>query len=547
MYKKETKAATRVGCSVLLMLTSLGNSTELHADSTACVQDGGDARCVRGLALTCRVDSIQGNSQLAGEYGFWGYVGDFMNCAAMVEAAQAGPESFVINSREYHKTSTFSGAANTSNWSAGSTYTYPGYVQEILGLYATRLCPDGFASRGTGSSYECYKVPDEKLNKHKGMPDGNLSCGGASNAQGNPINMAVGNKYQSETDYWGAGHFPLRFIRHYNSLDGLWRHSYSAHLKIAADTITLVQADGQESYFAVQNGVIVAELTELGQLESTINGWVYHSPRNESFYFGSDGRLVRWVDPLGRTQSLSYGNGLVTVQDDFGRTLSFAEDAWHQPTEVTIGTLQVSYLYSAGGQLLEAVTEQGAESVRRQYHYEDPRDPTWLTGITDERGIRFATWAYDNFGRATISEHADGVERVTLDYNEDGSVRVTNVLGKSTVYHYGVINGVKRITAIEGQPSANCPNSNATYTYNERGQVVTRTDERGVVTRFQYNTRGLLVSQTEAEGMSEVQTTTNEWHPDMALKVQVTEPHRQSRFIYDESGRLRERIFTAAP
>jgi hypothetical protein len=31
------------------------------------------------------------------------------------------------------------------------------------------------------------------------------------------------------------------------------------------------------------------------------------------------------------------------------------------------------------------------------YHYEDQRFPHHLTGLTDENGGRFATWAYPNF------------------------------------------------------------------------------------------------------------------------------------------------------
>lgn len=59
--------------------------------------------------------------------------------------------------------------------------------------------------------------------------------------EGNPINPAIGNKFQTEPDYAGTGPFPLRFARYYNSFNAgqgtsrapigtLWSHTYSRSL-----------------------------------------------------------------------------------------------------------------------------------------------------------------------------------------------------------------------------------------------------------------------------------------------------------------------------
>ncbi|MWK60060.1 RHS repeat protein [Pseudomonas otitidis] len=173
-----------------------------------------------------------------------------------------------------------------------------------------------------------------------------------------------------------------------------------------------------------------------------------------------------------------------------------------------------------------------------KYHYEDSRNPNLLTGITDERGIRYATWTYDDQGRAISSEHAGGAEKVTVAYNADGSSTVTNALGKRTTYRFQTIQGIRRITAIEGEPSANCPNSNATFTYDDRGLVKTRTDNKGNVTTFDYNERGLEVSRTEAYGTPQARTVITEWHPTLFLPVTITEPDRTTRYSYDVQGRL---------
>ncbi|UXY54078.1 RHS repeat protein [Pseudomonas tohonis] len=186
---------------------------------------------------------------------------------------------------------------------------------------------------------------------------------------------------------------------------------------------------------------------------------------------------------------------------------------------------------------MKRTTTIDGQVQQRTYQYENTQNPNLLTGITDERGIRYATWAYDDQGRAISSEHAGGAERTLVSYNADGSSTVTNALGKRTTYRFQTIQGVRRITAIEGEPSANCPNSNSTFTYDDRGLVKTRTDNKGNVTTFDYNERGLEVSRTEAFGTAQARTVTITWHPTLFLPATVTEPDRITTYSYDDQGR----------
>ncbi|MWK60059.1 RHS repeat protein [Pseudomonas otitidis] len=202
-----------------------------------------------------------------------------------------------------------------------------------------------------------------------------------------------------------------------------------------------------------------------------------------------------------------------------------------------MGGTSVSYTYNSIRRLTTVTTTRDSVVSSQTYHYEDTRNPNLLTGITDERGIRYATWTYDDQGRAISSEHAGGAEKVTVAYNADGSSTVTNALGKRTTYRFQTIQGIRRITAIEGEPSANCPNSNATFTYDDRGLVKTRTDNKGHVTTFDYNDRGLEVSRTEAYGTPQARTVITEWHPTLFLPLTVTEPDRVTTYRYDDQGR----------
>ncbi|WP_407364148.1 DUF6531 domain-containing protein [Pseudomonas luteola] len=374
--------------------------------------------------------------------------------------------------------------------------------------------------------------PVIKQAKNKGKPDP-MSCQVA-----NPINAAVGNKYQEESDYTPSGASPLAFVRSYNGFDGYWRHSFSAHLKISASSIALVHADGKETPFALSGGIATPDADELGSLVQNGSEWVYTSPEQAVSRFDSTGRLLEWRNAQGISYSLSYGTTRTVVTDSFGNTLSFTQDSDYQPLSLEVGDVSVAYAYDARARLIQLTRTTAQGSLTRTFHYENASYPRFLTGITDERGVRYATWTYDVQGRAISSEHAGGAEKTTLSYNADGSTTVTNELGKQTVYHYDVFQGVKKVVSIQGEPSANCPASNSTYTYNDRGQVLTKTDANGNVTQYSYNDRGLEVSRTEGYGTAEARTVTTEWDASRFLPVKVVEAGRTTTYSYDSQGRL---------
>ena len=92
----------------------------------------------------------------------------------------------------------------------------------------------------------------------------------------------------------------------------------------------------------------------------------------------------------------------------------------------------------------------------------------------------------------------------------------TNELGKKTTCRLARRAGSPRITAIEGRPSANCPNSNFIVTFDERG---------------------LEEWRSEAVGRPEARTVTSTWHPTLNLLLTVSEPARITTYSYDAQGR----------
>ncbi len=266
--------------------------------------------------------------------------------------------------------------------------------------------------------------------------------------------------------------------------------------------------------------------------------WRYKSHNGDVEDYNTDGKLLSITTSNGMKQELFYDatNGLLTrVKDSTNRELVFAYTG-NQISSVTVdGNKTTHYTYNTQG-LIAQVTRP--DNTTRVYHYEDTRFPTYLTGITDERNKRYATWTYDAQGRTISSEHAGGVEKTLLAFNADGSTTVTNALNKQTIYRFDDIAGARRVVKVEGQPTASCAGANQDYTYTAQGWVESKTDWKGVKTTYQYNSLGQEISRTEAFGTTEARTVTTEWHPTLYLKAKVTEPTQETTFNYDANGRL---------
>ncbi|PMQ05793.1 putative deoxyribonuclease RhsC [Dyella sp. AD56] len=402
-------------------------------------------------------------------------------------------------------------------------------------------CPQGQIYNPIQQS--CESPDQDQERKEEGDPI-TPPLGGVITCAGNPVSIASGNKFQKEEDFVD-GNGELRFVRYYNGLSGGWSTSYGAALYLDPKAILLFSEDGRRSIFTMQNGVAIPEATEQGTLQLVNGQWTYFSPSNEQMTFDTQGRLVRYQLADGRAQTLTYTSGggtklVASVTDSVGHQLQFTMSYLGGPVEsLSVGSLAVNYTYDNFQRLTSLVRTWQGHTAKRSYFYEVTAKPFLLTGIADERGIRYATWQYDAQGRAISSEHANGAEKVTLAYPDESTTVVTNSIGHNVTYRYQIIQGVKRVTAIEGEPTAGCPASNTTYTYTDRGQVATRTDALGTVTTYAYDTLGRETSRVEAKGSSQERTTTTTWDATRFLPLTVTTPDRVTTYTYDDQGRLR--------
>lgn len=407
---------------------------------------------------------------------------------------------------------------------------------------------------GEGKSYN-HKTGECFVDQKNNQGDIPATCSTPKDKKGNPIAISNGNKFQKEIYFQGTDPFPVKLELVYNSRDKIWRHSYSASLQETNTALTVVFADGRSASFKKETGQPLNS-SETSRLIFKEDRWALQFINGEKLTFNTAGRLQRWENQRNEAVDLTYENAkfirytynnksyayLTQNIKIRGKTqeMLIEERNQNRLNSAVINDKQFYFTWDESLSRLNSASIKltpASPLARRQYHYESPYGALLLTGITDERGIRYATWTYDSQARAISSEHSDGADKITINYNSDGSSTVTNELGKKTTYRFAELDGIKRITAIEGEPSANCPNSNSTFTYDARGLLKTKTDNKGHLTTYDYNTRGLEISRTEAAGTPQARTVTTDWHPTLFLPITVTEPSRITHYTYDDQGR----------
>ncbi len=408
-------------------------------------------------------------------------------------------------------------------------------------------------------------IPDKGANA--GQPQLGLCAG-------NPINTATGNKYAEETDIENSS--GLSFSRYYNatSLSGgsqigaSWNHSFQRSLTVNPQTITATRSDGKTAYFRLVNSVWINQqaggdrITQATDDGGSPIGWQLITADDTIETYNTSGKLLSISNREGRAQNLAYdSNGrLSTVTDDIGRALSFTHDGSSRIKTLTdpAGGM-TQYTYDATSNLTSVTYPDGKV---RSYHYNESAYtsntnlPHALTGITDENGVRFATYTYDAQGRAVVTEHAGGVERYVLGYSTDGSnTMVTDPLGSQYTHYFQTILGVARSTGQSQPAGSGCSAASNSMTYDVNGNVASRTDFNGHKTCYVYDLNrnletvrieGLssgtdcpadLMGYTPTVGSSERKILTT-WHASFRLPTLIAESKRETKYVYDTHGNI---------
>lgn len=412
-------------------------------------------------------------------------------------------------------------------------------------------------------------------------------CAGADECpKGNPIDITTGTKHETVVDYRGGGHYPLEVRRYYSSskfdISGNFGQGWSSvetstiysniynNFGQTVEQYTVRRSNGTEIRFGWGSGAgdtvphkaktketltlfnyQDAQIWELkladGSKELYYMDLVEFSA-NESF----TSRLMWRENPQGFQHIFAYDDqGRVeTVTDSYGKQLvyTYYDDGTNRIQSITApGNRVFKYEYDSFGNLEYAIypdetAANDSDNPRVQYHYEDTQldvndkdndgdtterlYPNHLTGITDETGNRYATFTYDNRGRAITSEHAGGTDK--MEILSFSPIKIRNALGKETTYNFSTIGSdegtMTRLVGVEGHPSPNCLGYNSSITYDTNGQKDLVTDFEGNVTDYDIDTEGFEIQRIEASNHPEPvrRTITSTWDKSLFRPDTIT-------------------------
>lgn len=359
-----------------------------------------------------------------------------------------------------------------------------------------------------------------------------------------------------------------------------WRHTYQRSIYYVGDptatasTAFAFRHNGRVLSFVEYNGAFYPQADVSDRLTgSPSTGWTYTSAANDDVEtYDADGRLLSIRSRGGLTHTLAYDadGRLTSVTDDFGRALTFAYDTPAGSASAVARVASMTnpaggiYQYGYTGANLTSVTYPDTNT--RQYVYAGSTARA-LTGIIDESNVTFATFAYNQFGEATLSTHSGGAEQVSVSYvkagiTNVGPATVLDALGASRTYQFTNVLGVAKVTSIT-QPGASGGTVTRTYAYDANGNTRSEIDYRGVLTCRTYDlSRNLETSRTEGLSGSTcpgtavtgvTRTTATAWHSTFRLPTQITvyqgagasgTPIRQTTFTHNSNGNILTRTMT---
>ncbi|WP_281849297.1 RHS repeat-associated core domain-containing protein [Dyella sp. GSA-30] len=400
------------------------------------------------------------------------------------------------------------------------------------------------------------------------------STGGASGTPmaGDPINTATGNKYEQDTDFRGSSW--LTFRRFYNSGAGVagaiaqtnlgpqWRHSFDRSLAIflsnpgASDDslIVLYRPDGSSEQFLKSGGVwhadadIADTLTEQDDASGNpVSYTVFMASVREYEQYSAAGLLQSITDQTGQTALLAYStastptsvapvpNLLLTVSDPSGRQLNFSYNSNGSLSQVALpdgGTLLYGYDATTGN----LTSVQYPDGKVLQYVYNEASlnsgtsQPTALTGVIDEAGVRFASTGYNSQGQAISSTFAGGADAMAVTYSVNpGPATLTTPLGLSVHLQAQTdASGSFRSAASSVPCGTQCNQPWKSLSYDSHGYTSSRTDFNGNITNTTYDSTGLLDQEVDAYNTPNQRTITTTWNTSLRLPL--------TRVVRDNAG-----------
>jgi RHS repeat-associated protein len=325
--------------------------------------------------------------------------------------------------------------------------------------------------------------------------------------------------------------------------------------------IKLARPDGNE-YTFIQNTTSFIGATfiaEASGLKGVLKKITTNVPNYVSTYEYTDiNDIIETYDDTGQLQTIQYPNGIIEtlsytgdqldrVDNNIGKFIVFAYNPDGAIQSISDDTSRIwQYQYNAG-RLSKVINP---DTTEKNYHYEDTDITYALTGMTDERGIRYSTFSYHPDGNAKesyLGSSADKIEGVSVVYGATTNT-VTDSRGNVTGYHYSTANdGVKSLLSqVDGPGCSGCGTGDSGFTYDLATHDLLSKTEFGIKTTYSnYDAKNNPQTIIEAEGTPEQITKTYAYDPNFYSKVStITEPsvfagsNKVTTNIYDAFGNV---------
>ncbi|MCO3156978.1 RHS repeat protein, partial [Pseudomonas aeruginosa] len=271
--------------------------------------------------------------------------------------------------------------------------------------------------RGDCSPLDTYSHATGACEKNGG-PAGKTSppsntCNAPNSTIGNPIIVAYGTKKYEEALITEP--FPILLL--YNSIDTEWKTSLDYRALKDTTTIRIASPSGEELEYKIESGSFTPKTPTQGILSEKNNQLTYTQKHKEVTFKDEEPEKIKYhhSSPI----VLERKGNLLTARTKSQEKVEILLDEYGKAKSLETSSTKVDLTYNQNGSLTKRTTNASGFKSEKDYHYENSQNPRLLTGITDENGARYATWTYDDQGRAISSEHANGAEKVSLAYNDD--------------------------------------------------------------------------------------------------------------------------------
>lgn len=382
---------------------------------------------------------------------------------------------------------------------------------------------------------------------------------------GNGVTAGTGTMTITEPDIPATTHVPAleRTYRSHVPFDAAdtfgrnWMHQWNRQLELPGEngtTLTALRGDAThvtfnkqgDSWQSASSRDTVAQFA-LGNGE---NGWQYRRAVDDAVEtYDARGRLLRVAERNGQLTTLTYSDAstpaavagkpgmLLRVANRFDQAYVFTYDSQGRINSITDPSQRTTWYKYGERWMLSEVTH--ADGTRRKYHYDampgSGRFARYLTGITDEAGVRFSTYSYDGHGRVTNTELADGVDFTSHRYFDANNTTVYRRKRRDSHYRQEMIGNTMRPVGISGHSTPGGA-TKSTY-YDPSGNLVGTVNFKDVATQYAYDERGRVTRRVEQAGSPAQEIFTTEWHPTLNVPARIAMPNRIDTAEFDELGR----------